>query len=221
MGVYVRMQRGLYSFEFELLSNCANLQQTHAVVDKAPVRSYNNSFLTNKETYMSKHLVLIRDVICQYHPKFRRSKYMREYALNNPMIFNVERLIEESFAAVGPYSFIDAAHADFSDGTDSKTASIRENPSKQGSNTYRGEITGVETAGGGQKIGSLRCTIFNPHTDSLMYYFLPKCMWSQNITIHPSSGVGKVVYSYNRIHDEIIKFDGYRLNTFEELARAS
>jgi hypothetical protein len=46
-------------------------------------------------------------------------------------------------------------------------------------------------------------------------------MWSQNITIHPSSGVGKVVYSYNRIHDEIIKFDGYRLNTFEELARAS
>jgi hypothetical protein len=169
---------------------------------------------------MSKQLVLIRDVICLYHPKFRRSKYMREYALNNPMIFNVERLVEESLAAVGPYRFIDAAHADFSDGTDSKTASIRANPSRPGCNTYTGEIAGVETAGGGQKSGGLRCTIYNPHTDSLMYYYLPKRMWSQHITIHPSSGVGKVVYSYNRVHNDIIKFDGYQLSTFEQLARA-
>jgi len=169
---------------------------------------------------MSKQAVLIRDVINIYHPEFRRSKDLRDYATANPMMFNVERLVEESLAAVGPYRFIDADHADFSDGTDSKTASIRVNPQRQGCNTHTGEISGVETAGGGQKSGGLRCTIYNPHTDSLMFYFLPKRWWSRNITLHPSSGVGKIVYSYNRVHNDIVKFNDYQLCSFEELARA-
>lgn len=171
---------------------------------------------------MSKQLVLIRDVICQYHPKFRRSKHMQNYALSNPMIFNVERLVEESLAAVGPYRFVDGEHYDFSDYSDSKTASIRLNPLRVGNNTYGGEISGVETAGGGQKAGALRCTIYNPHVDGggLKFYFLPRNKWCQHITIHPSSGIGKVMYTYNRIHNDIIKFDGYQLDTFEQLAQA-
>jgi hypothetical protein len=168
---------------------------------------------------MSKAHVLMRDVICEYHPEFRRSKDLRRYGLQHSTIFNVERLIEESLAALGPYEFIDAAHADFSDGSDSKTASIRENPTMPGRNTHRGEISGVETAGGGQKYGALRCTIYNPHKDTLKFYYLPRHFWSSNITIHPTSLVGKIMYTYNRVHDDILKFDGYECKSFEELAR--
>lgn len=170
---------------------------------------------------MSKQLVLMRDVICVYHPEFRRSADLCRYGMAHPDIFNVERLIEESLAAVGPYKFIDGEHEDFSDGTDSKTASIRVNPVKPGRNTYGGEISGVETAGGGRKGGALRCTIYNPHKDGLKFYFLPKHMWERNITIHPSSGVGKIMYTYNRPGDYIARFDGYECASFEELARAS
>ena len=56
---------------------------------------------------MSKNLVLMRDVICIYHPEFRISKDLRAYGMKHPEIFNVERLIEESLAAVGPYEFVD------------------------------------------------------------------------------------------------------------------
>lgn len=170
---------------------------------------------------MSKQLVLMRDVICIYHPEFRHSADLRRYGMAHPEIFNVERLIEESLAAVGPYRFIDGDHEDFSDGTDSKTASIRVNPARPGCNTHTGEITGVETAGGGRKAGALRCTIYNPHTDGLKFYFLPKSMWSQKITIHPTSGVGKIVYTYNRLSDSIPKFRGYECTNFEELALAA
>jgi hypothetical protein len=169
---------------------------------------------------MSKNLVLMRDVICLYHPEFRKSKDLRTYGMKHADIFNVERLIEESLAAVGPYKFIDGDHADFSDGTDSKTASIRVKPLVTGRNSYGGEISAVETAGGGRKAGALRCIIYNPHKDNLKFYFLPKSMWSHHITIHPSSGIGKVMYSYNRPGDYIAKFEGFQCSSFKELARA-
>lgn len=169
---------------------------------------------------MSKSLVLMRDVICLYHPAFRKSADLRSYGMKHPHIFNVERLIEESLAAVGPYKFIDGDHCDFSDGTDSKTASIRVNPAKPNGNSYVGEISGVETAGGGRKIGALRCTIYNPHQDELKYYFLPLQMWRDYITIHPTSQVGKIMYTYNRPLDYIARFEGHQCRDFVELARA-
>lgn len=170
---------------------------------------------------MSKSLVLMRDVICLYHPKFRKSKDLRAYGMEHPDIFNVERLVEESLATLGPYKFIDGDHADFSDGTDSKTASIRFNPVRPGLNSHAGEISAVSTAGGGHKLGALRCTIYNPHKDNLKFYFLPKSMWRHNITIHPSSGIGKIMYTYNRAGDYISKFEGFECSSFKELARAT
>ena len=170
---------------------------------------------------MSKSLVLMRDVICIYHPDFRRSRDLQSYGLRQPHIFNVERLVEESLAAVGPYKFIDGEHCDFDDGTDSKTASIRVNPVRVGGNSHTGEISNVETAGGGRKMGALRCTIYNPHQDNLKFYFLPRDMWSQNITIHPTSWIGKIMYTYHRPSDYINKLEGYQCSSFEELARMS
>jgi hypothetical protein len=169
---------------------------------------------------MSKHYVLMRDVITQYHPQFRKSTALCEYGLTNPHIFNVERLVEECMAAVGPYEFIDGDHADFSDGSDCKTASIRLKVAGTSINSFTGEISGVETAGGGRKAGALRAVIYNPHKDKLMYYFLPKRVWANHITIHPTSGAGKVMFSYNKKHDDIVKFTGHECSSFRQLALA-
>jgi hypothetical protein len=135
-------------------------------------------------------------------------------------MYNIEYLVEQSLAHVGGYEFIDAHHADYPDGSDCKTASIRENPLKPGHRSYGGEISGVETAGGGRKQGALRCIIYNPHKDNLKFYFLPKSWWERNITLHPSSGVGKITYTYHEPYDHIVKFHGYECANFEELARA-
>lgn len=169
---------------------------------------------------MTKNLVLMRDVICQYHPRFRKSATVRKFGLECPDHFNIPRLVEECFAAVGPYDFVDGEHYDFSDFSDSKTASIRLNPIRPGYNSHTGEISGVETSGGGQKAGALRCIIYNPHKDGgeLKFYFLPRHFWANNITLHPSSGIGKIMYTYNRVYDTIVKFHGYECEDFEELA---
>jgi len=162
----------------------------------------------------------MRDVICIYHPAFRKSLDLRALGMKHPDIFNVAKLIEESLAAVGHYKVTDGYHADFSDGTDSKTASITKTASIRASNSYHGEITGVTTAGGHLKAGALRCTIYNPHKDSLRFYFLPKSMWSRHITTHPSTGIGKIQYYYHKLHDRIVKLHGYECSSFKELARA-
>ena len=169
---------------------------------------------------MSKEFVLMRDVICLNHPRFKRSKDLRKYGLDQPHLFNVTRLVEESLAAIGGYKFIDSDHSDFDDGSDSKTASIRKNSKTSGGNSFLGEISAVSSAAGILKEGALRCTIYNPHEDGLRYYFLPKDMWREHITLHPTSGLGKIIFSYNKLKNSIKLLDDYRLGTFKEMAEA-
>lgn len=170
---------------------------------------------------MSKNLVLLRDIVNRYHPKFAANAEIRAMALEHPEFFNVESLVEYTMAQVGPYKFIDGAHCDYDDGTDCKTASIRVNPSKPGSLTHRGEISNVSSVGGSMKIGGLRCIIYNPHSDGLRYFFLPRSFWQDRVTYHPTSGIGKITYSYNRSTDLIPKLHEYECATFEELAHKS
>ena len=162
----------------------------------------------------------MRDMITKHHPEFADNASLRKYAMKNPEIFNVERLVEQTLAELGHYDFVDGDHYDFSDYSDSKTASIRVNPRKPGGNSFGGEIAGVETAGGGRKRGALRCTVFNPHEDQLHYYFLPVKMWSRCITIHPTTQVGKILYSYYRPDNTIAKFEPYECESVTALAQA-
>lgn len=168
---------------------------------------------------MSKQLVLMRDLICKHHPEFVNTPALRRYGLKHSSIFNVERLVEECLAKVGRYKFIDAAHADFSDGSDSKTASIREAPQRLDSISHIGQITNVVTAAGGFKAGALRCTVYNPHQDRLDYYFLPRAVWSEMVTYNATSGIGKISYNYNRVSDRIPKLADWQCDSFEQMAR--
>lgn len=164
---------------------------------------------------MSKEILLIKDIISQYHPIFSESKDLKRLAKKHPEYFNVCSLVEESMAAAsgGKYKFVNGAHADFSDGSDSKTSSINLQSS-------RGEFGNVVSPGGFYKSGALRCVVYNPFSQSLMYYFLPKKAWETEVNFHPTTNFGRIIFSYNRNQGRIVKFDQYRCNSFIDLARA-
>ena len=177
--------------------------------------------ITSVPTPLTKNEVLVREVIIPHHPDFRSSKRMQNFALGKPEYLNNEMLVEDALVYRSNGSYTKLAvdyHADFSDDSDSKTASIR--LAVKG-NTSVGEITGVMSCNKTLKAGALRCTIYNPHQVDLMYYYLPKEAWLNWITVHPTSGIGKIVFYYNHKTQEIAKFEKYRCDSFVDLARRS
>lgn len=168
---------------------------------------------------MGKQRVIMEEIITQYHPLFVNNSELLRIGLQHPEMFAVERLLEDCLAHAGGYTKVDLPHADFDDiaRSDSKTGSIRIKGSKS-NNSYAGEISGVTTPNGTAKAGSLRCVIYNPHTSKLMYYYLPKWFWSTLINRHPTSGVGRIMFTYNMRNDSIKKLDEHKCSSFEELA---
>ena len=160
---------------------------------------------------MSKSLVLMRDVICIYHPEFRVSKDLRTYGMKHPDIFNVERLIEESLAAVGPYEFVDKEGYDFTDLSDSKTTTIN-------ANTRVGTISSVET-----KIGALRITAYNPFKESADYFYVSKrdMKYVKSPCYGNNDHKERILFTYSKKGDAYGMFEDYRVRNFEELARAN
>lgn len=162
----------------------------------------------------------MNEIVVKYHPVFVQDSELQIRGLVYPDMFNVERLVEESMAHVSGIQILGQSYSDYSDWSDCKTASIRLTPSSPGANTYRGEISGVTRPSGGGKIGALRCTIYNPHRERIRYYYLPKSMWQECITVHPTSGIGKIRYTYNSTTDCIGRFRDYECGSFIELALA-
>ena len=162
---------------------------------------------------MSKNLILMRDVICEYHPEFRKSKDLQAYGIKHADIFNVERLIEESLAAVGGYDFVDEAGRDFNDkwNSDSKTTTvIPDGKSKTA------VIGGIEN-----KIGSLRVTIYNPFKERLDFMYIPR--HSVQRLKEPCYGKGgvnkeKLRMRWNTANDHYNGFDMFLTKDFKELA---
>ena len=159
---------------------------------------------------MSKSLVLMRDVISIYHPEFRISKDLRAYGIKHPDIFNIERLVEESLAAVGPYEFVDQEGYDFTDLSDSKTTTIT-------ANTRVGTISSVET-----KIGALRITAYNPFKESADYFYVSKrdMKYVKSPCYGNNDHKERILFKYSTKSDAYGMFEDYRVKSFEELAQA-
>ena len=160
---------------------------------------------------MSKNLVLMRDIVCVYPPESRKSADLRRYGIKHKDTFNIERLVEESLAAVGPYEFVDEEGYDFTDYSDSKTTTVN-------INTRRGEIGSVET-----KIGALRITAYNPFKDAADYFFVPKNDMYRVKTacygVHSHKERIQFMYS-KQYEDDYGWFEDYRVKNFEALALA-
>ena len=160
---------------------------------------------------MSKSLVLMRDVICVYHPSFNSSRDLQKFGLEMPERFNIERLIEETLAALGPYRYVDEEGYDFTDYSDSKTTTIN-------ANTRVGTVGSVET-----KIGALRITAYNHFKESADYFYVSKR--DLKYVKSPCYGVNdhkeRIVFSYSKKGDNYGIFEDYRVKDFRELALAS
>ena len=152
----------------------------------------------------------MRDVICIYHPRFRNSPDIKRFGLECPEHFNIERLIEESLAAVGPYRFVDEDGYDFSDLSDSKTTTIN-------ANTRVATISNVET-----KIGALRITAYNPFKESVDYFYVSKR--DLKYVKSPCYGVHdhkeRIKFTYSSRGDAYGMFEDYRVKSFTDLAKS-
>jgi hypothetical protein len=169
---------------------------------------------------MCKTKTLFRQIVGKYHPAFANDN-IAEQVKQHPKIFNIEHLIELTMAHVGGYKFVDADHCDFSDGSECKTASVYPSPLKKGGNSYRVEISNVVSSGGRIKSGDIRFVLYNPHNNSVSYYFVPQDkIQSLGINYHPTTGIGRVFATWHKITNRINKLDSYRVDSFEDLAVA-
>ena len=157
---------------------------------------------------MDKNKALMQEVIVKHHPEFKNRPELSSYGLEYSEMFNIERLIEETLAAVGKYHFVDGDGYDFTDYSDSKTVTINKN-------TLKAEISSVEN-----KIGALRITAFNPVSNSVDYFFVP----ADDLDDVRLPCYGKhhhkkrVVFQYNEQKDHYNQFEKYRLPSFVRMA---
>lgn len=159
-----------------------------------------------------KNYLIMRDIVIKHHPEFKKSKDLQEYGLEHPEIFNCERLVEESLAAVGGYNFVDESCRDFddTDNSDSKTVTV------QPSTPYM-EVGGVEN-----KIGSLRITIYNPYSESLDYMYVPKddVKTLKESCYGKNSHKEKLKTRYNSQTNNYNRLEKFRVKSFKDLAKA-
>lgn len=170
---------------------------------------------------MNKNYVLMRDVICSYHPAFKASADLRRYGLKHSEIFNVERLVEESLAAVGGYDFVDEYGRDFNClyNSDSKTVTVVNNGGE-----YCRRMLIIQSVG--NKIGSLRVTIYNPDKESLDYMYIPhrsvQRLMENTGTAGTQNNIKQRIRStWNSDRDHYNKLERYRVGSFVELACAA
>jgi hypothetical protein len=169
----------------------------------------------------AKSKVMMQDIVA-HHPLFRTATMaFRKWALENPDEFNVERMFEKTLAHLGGYKFTNAAHSDFSDKSDAKTASVQLRPSTGCKSAHDGTITGIGHINGSLKSGALRVCIYVAPKQELRYYYLPKKFWSKLTLSTQNTGEMVLRFSYNSKKDVIGKFEFCRVKDIVELAKAT
>ena len=165
-----------------------------------------------------KTITLFRDIVHRYHPEFK-SKSMLKLVKKHPKIFNIAHLIELTMAEVGGYDVVDQVGYDFSDGTECKTASVT--PTAliiRGVRmpTYKVIISGVAHPNTrSMKTGDIRLVVYNPHTTSAMFYYLPHKIYKD---WYITKRTGVLQATWHRTRNLIKKWDSYRVDAFEQLA---
>ena len=157
-----------------------------------------------------KNTVFLRDIIFEHLPELFPTKSSRQLALKTPKAFNVEHLVEIALerASTGSYEFVDRDGYDFTDFSDSKTATIS-------SSEQRCTVNSLEN-----KIGAIRLCVYNGYRDKVDYFFFD----TDAVSRLGEPSYGKHAYKvrmrsgYNVYADTYSKFEPYRVATFSELA---
>ena len=165
---------------------------------------------TEKDT-MCKQTAFLNDIMFEYLPEYFPTKTVRQLALKFPNVYNIEHLTELALAKIGGYDFIDASGYDFTDYSDSKTATVA---------SYDNccAINSVEN-----KIGAIRLCVYNSYREAVDFFFFPKDAVDRlkEPNYGKQSHKERMRSSYAVFSDTYSKFEPYRMKTFEELALAS
>ena len=199
---------------FNCMGRSINKEAENNIFDWGP---NNNIVIVNTPAKSSvinltnKNRVMMRDVIIKYHPLFKIAESLRDAGLADPDMFNVPRLVEQSLAAVGGYTVVNAYGYDFSDYSDSKTTTVS-------------QYDKILSIGNVQnKIGALRVTTYNPFTNKLDYFYLPQSFvvkYREDSCKKNDRNGERIRTSWTKKTDHYRIFESYRLSSFEELALA-
>ena len=165
---------------------------------------------TKKESEFRKYYAILRDIIKVY--------YKPDLDQDDPMEYNVPRMVERAMAKIGGYLYVDEAHCDFLDGSDGKTATITRNPQKKTHpNFHTLTITNTISQGGTVK-GDLRVVVYNDVTEQLEYFFIPKSDIFALSRI-PKKGMPRIEVTYNSKTGLVPKLEKYRMPDFVSLCK--
>jgi hypothetical protein len=165
---------------------------------------------TKKESEFRKYYAILRDIIKVY--------YKPDLDLDDPMEYNIPRMVERAMAKIGGYLYVDEAHCDFLDGSDGKTATITRNPQKKTNpNFHTLTITNTISQGGTVK-GDLRVVVYNDVTEQLEYFFIPKSD-IRALSRIPKKGMPRIEVTYNSKTGLVPKLEKYRMPDFVSLCK--
>lgn len=165
---------------------------------------------SRKKSEARKFYVILRDILKIY--------YKPDLDLDDPMEYNVPRMVERAMAKTGGYSYIDGVHCDFLDGSDGKTATIGENShDKDYPHFHKLTISNTISQGGTVK-GDLRVVVYNAVTDQLEYFFIPKSDIFALSRI-PKKNQPYIEATYNSKTGLVPKLEKYRMPDFVSLCK--
>ena len=166
---------------------------------------------SRKESEVGKFARILADIIKVYY-----KPYLDQ---DDPMEYNIPRMVERAMAKIGGYLYVDEAHCDFLDGSDGKTATITRQPMDEESrkNTHQLTITNTISQGGTVK-GDLRVVVYNAVTDQLEYFFIPKSD-IRALSRIPKKGMPRIEAYYNSKTGLVPKLEKYRMPDFVSLCK--
>lgn len=161
---------------------------------------------------MCKHNEILEQLVFKHHPAYK-SKAIQKHALDNPKHYDVTHLTEEVIAIASGLTHSPGRGRDFSDGTDSKTASVC---FKKSINAYKGVISGVEV-----KESGLRVVVYNRFSSNrLAYFYIPKAAVQIFKNTNGQKGSEEICFSWSPSRG-YSRLEGYRYETFEEMCKAT
>jgi hypothetical protein len=153
-----------------------------------------------------KNEVIFRKVLFIHHPLFKSAEAQMMVIQLGFHSFNITHLVEQVFAYVGGYAFIDGPGSDFNDieDSDSKTLTVNKTSGKA-------ELNGV-----GNKIGTIRLIIYNPLIQDVHFMYMPYADWmDMAVKCHGKhKGDLRLLMSYSFAGDHYNQFEKFRVKDF-------
>jgi len=165
---------------------------------------------SRKKSEARKFYVILRDILKVY--------YKPHLDLDDPMEYNIPRMVERTMAKTGGYSYIDGDHCDFLDGSDAKTATITATSFRKDYPHFHKLTISNTISRAGIVKGDLRVVAYNAVTDQLEYFFIPK---SDILALSriPKKNQPYIEATYNSKTGLIPKLEQYRMPDFVSLCK--